>query len=79
MLLTTVQVPSHPLPLIPLFSNRILNVFRVCNELYDGTLNHFHSYASTLTSELVGNEVFTFTQAMRQDDGMMKEVREHEE
>ena len=81
-LITTAQMPSHPLPPNASMSTKILNTFHECNELYDGTINQIHNYA--FATELANNEVFTYTQAMRQDDraefiqAMIKEVEDHE-
>ena len=81
-LLTTVQMPNHSLPENPSFTSKLVNTFHECNELYDGTINQIHNYA--FATELANNEVFTFTQAMRQDDrglfleAMEKEVQDHE-
>ena len=81
-LLTMVEMPSHPLPPNASFTSKLVNTFHECNELFDGTINQLHNYA--LATELGNNEVFTFTQAMRQDDralfieAMMKEVEDHE-
>jgi hypothetical protein len=81
-LITSVQMPSHPLPPNASMSTKIMNKFHECNELYDGTINQFHNYA--FVTELANNEVFTYTQAMRQDDredfiqAMIKEVEDHE-
>eukprot|EP00956_Cyclotella_meneghiniana_P022895 scaffold43790_cov38-Cyclotella_meneghiniana.AAC.11 len=82
-LLTSVQLPNRPLPPNPSLTSRIVNKFHECNELFDGTINHLHNYA--LATDLSNNEVFTLTQAMRQDDreqfleAMMKEFKDHEE
>ena len=65
-LITTAQMPSHPLPPNASMSTKILNTFHECNELYDGTINQIHNYV--FATELANNEVFTYTQAMRQDD-----------
>ena len=76
-------MPSHPLPENPSITSKFINKFHECNELFDGTINQIHNFA--LATDLSNNEVFTFTQAMRQDDraqfvdAMMKEVRDHEE
>lgn len=80
---TTMHMPSHPLPPNSSFTAKLVNRFHECNELFDGTLNHIHNYA--FATEIASNEVFTFTQAMRQEDrgefikAMMKEVQDHEE
>ena len=82
-LFTTVQMPNHPLPDNPSVASRIVNKFHECNELFDGTINHLHNFA--LATDLSNNEVFTLSQAMRQDDrdkfieAMKKEVKDHEE
>ena len=82
-LLTTVQMPNHPLPNNPSITSKFINKFHECNELFDGTINQIHNYA--LASDLSNNEAYTFSQAMRQDDraqfvdAMMKEVKDHEE
>lgn len=75
-------MPSHPSPPNASMSTKILNTFHECNELYDGTINQIRNY--TFATELANNEVFTYTQAMRQDDraefiqAMIKEVEDHE-
>jgi hypothetical protein len=82
-LLTSVQLPSHPLPPNASFTTKVINAFHESNELYDGTLNQIHNYA--LVTDIASNEVFTYTQAMRQEDrgsfveAMIKEVQDHEE
>jgi hypothetical protein len=63
--------------------DKAVNALNECNELFDGTLNQIHNYA--FTTDIASNEVFTFTQAMRQEDraefvkAMVKEVLDHEE
>ena len=82
-LLTSVEMPSHPLPDEPSLTAKFINRFHECNELFDGTINHIHNYA--LATDLSNNEVFTYSQAMRQPDrqefikAMAKEVGDHEE
>eukprot|EP00956_Cyclotella_meneghiniana_P008617 scaffold11745_cov39-Cyclotella_meneghiniana.AAC.1 len=82
-LLTSVEMPSHPLPDEPSLTAKFINKFHECNELFDGTINHIHNYA--LATDLSNNEVFTYSQAARQSDrqqfieAMAKEVGDHEE
>eukprot|EP00956_Cyclotella_meneghiniana_P017288 scaffold27981_cov37-Cyclotella_meneghiniana.AAC.19 len=77
------EMPNHPLPDNPSVAYRIVNKFHECNELFDGTINHLHNFA--LATDLSNNEVFTLSQAMRQDDrkqfieATKKEVKDHEE
>ena len=64
------------------YTDLMINKFEEINEHYDGTVNnmHFFSYLTEISS----NEVFTFQQAMKQDDrldfvaAMEKEIDDHE-
>ena len=82
LMTTAVEMPNHPLPSNASLLEKAVNRFHECNELYDGTLNQLHNFA--LTADVASNEVFTYQQAMRQDDrdkfiqAMSKEVEDHE-
>ena len=82
LLTTAFEMPSHPLPKNASMMQKAVCKFHECNELYDGTLNQLHNFA--FTADVASNEVFTYNQAMRQEDrgefikAMMKEVEDHE-
>jgi len=77
-------MPSHQLPETSTSLERFLNRWDEANELYDGSLNHFHEHIS-LTTDAGTNEVYTYHQAMKQPDwpsfvqAMEKEIADHEE
>ena len=62
--------------------SKTVESFHKVNTLYDGTLNCFSTAAMAAVSS---NEVFTFKQAMNEDDGMefvkamVKEIKSHED
>ena len=68
------------------WGDRCMNRFYEVNELYDGTCNqlHFMSF-STESDQVASNEVFTYSQAMKQHDvedfqeAMKKEIADHTE
>lgn len=68
----------------PSLGDRFMTKFHEVNELYDGTCNQIHFMAfSTLSDAVASNEVFTYAQAMKQDDvddfveAMKKEIQDH--
>ena len=64
------------------FTEQVMNRFHEVNELYDGTINSVHHWM--MTTDISSNEVFTYHQAMKQEDAplfiaaMEKEVLDHE-
>ncbi len=75
-------MPKHQALLTLSFSDLLVPRFEEANEHCDGTLNEFH-FVSLLTDASL-NEVFTYHQALKQDDwcdfvtAMEKEVLDHE-
>ena len=62
--------------------DRLVNRFHESNELFDGTFNAVHN---VLTTDVSTNEVYTYSQVMKQDDiedflrAMEEEVSAHEQ
>jgi hypothetical protein len=62
--------------------DRLVNRFHEANVLFDGTLNAVHN---VLTTDVSTNEVYTYSQVMKQDDiedflrAMEEEVTAHEQ
>ena len=73
-----VEMPSHPLPPNPIFCDKVINASHESNKHYDGTLNNMHFFS--FATEIASNEVFTFHQAMKQEDrALFIEAMEKEE
>ena len=79
---SNITLPKHRVAQNMTYTDLMINKFKEINEHYDGTVNnmHFFSYLTEISS----NEVFTFQQAMKQDDrldfvaAMEKEIDDHE-
>ncbi len=77
-----VTVPDHEILMHAMFLDHVIKCFEEFNEHYDGTMNqiHFLSFSTDLSS----NKVFTYKEAMTQEDAhlfieaMQKEVADHE-
>jgi hypothetical protein len=77
-----VTVPDHELLTHAKLSYHMIKRFQELNEHYNGTMNqiHFLSFSTDVSS----NEVFTYKEAMTQEDAhliveaMQKEVADHE-
>ena len=77
-----ITLPRHRAEKNQTLTQLLVTKYEELNEHFDGTVNdmHFFSYLTDITS----NEVFTFQQAMKQDDkedfikAMEKEVEDHE-
>ena len=72
-----------PLPSTATNYQRLVHHFLEANELFDGTLNVIHN--TILATYISNNEVYTYTQSMKQDDAsefvkaMEVEVQAHEQ
>ncbi len=77
-----VTVPDHELPTHAMFSNHVIKHLEELHDHYDGPMNqiHFLSFSTDVSS----NEVFTYKEAMTQEDtqlfveAVQKEVVDHE-
>jgi hypothetical protein len=77
-----VTVPDHELLTHETLSDHMIKHFEELNKHYDGTMNqiHFMSFSTDVSS----NEVFTYKEAMTQEDthlfaeAMQKEVADHD-
>ena len=69
-------------PISPTLSDHVIKRFEELNEHYDGTTNQIHFLS--FTTDISSNEVFTYKEAMNQEDkhlfvdAMQKEVADHE-
>jgi hypothetical protein len=83
----SIKVPNHrtteELQEQTTWTDRCMTRFHEMNELYDGTLNRLHFMALSTSLDGSSNEVFTYKQAMEQDDredfldAMEKEIADH--
>ncbi len=80
-LVSHVTVPDHELPTHAKLSDHMIDRFEELNEHYDGTMCQIH-FLSFSTD--VSNKVFTYKEALTQEDthlfveAMQKEVADHE-
>lgn len=79
------RMPAHQQVHNPSTFDALVTKFHEVNELYDGTMNEVLNYAfSAVDADISSNEVFTYSQAMKQQDAdlfshaMQKEIAEHE-
>jgi hypothetical protein len=78
-----VTVPDHELPTHATLSDHMIKRFEELNEYYDGTMNQI--YFLSFITDVSSNEVFTYKEAMTQEDthlfveAMQKEVTDHEQ
>ena len=79
---SNISLPRHQISPNATFTDRIIKRFDELNEHYDGTINQMHLFS--YVTDVSTNEVFTFTQAMKEDDrmdfvsAMEKEIQDHE-
>ncbi len=76
-----VTVLDHELPTHATFSDHVINCFEELNEHYNGAQNQIHILS--LSTDVGSNKVFTYKEAMTQEDAhllveaMQKEVADH--
>ena len=76
------SVPHHQIESDAPMKDKMIAKFEEINELFDGTLNHFHMLA--FSTDISSNEVFTYKEAMQEEDklnfvkAMEKEIEDHE-
>ena len=76
------SVPHHKIDSDAPMKDKMIAKFEELNELFDGTLNQFHMLA--FSTDISSNEVFTFREAMKQEDkldfvqAMEKEIEDHQ-
>ena len=76
------DLPRHQSPPNETYTQSLIRRFEEVNEHYDCTMNNLHMFS--FLTDLSTNDVFTFRQAMKQDDridfvrAMEKEIEDHE-
>jgi hypothetical protein len=77
-----VTILDHELPTHATLSDHMIKRFEELNEHYDGIMNQIHFWS--FSTEVSSNEVFTYKEAITQEDAhliveaMQKEVTDHE-
>ena len=75
------SIPSHQRTPRKTYSERFVHHFKEWNEHFDNTVNQMHIFS--LLTDVSTNEVFTFREAMKQEDRldfvapMEKEIEDH--
>ena len=65
-LVSQITLPHHQVPCGKTYTERLILQFYEVNEHYDNTVNQMHPLS--YTTDISSNEVFTFRQAIKQDD-----------